>query len=119
MTFLVQSARRTIRSLAFDLLPVLLFVLTIAHQGVRLGRSVHVIDMADLDNRATYTALGNTVVGLVLLAGGVFGGIAQWFGIGTVLALFTLMAALAVAAAARLDEVQAAGPDGAPTEKTS
>ncbi len=99
-------------------LPVLLFVLTIAHQGVRLGRSVHVIDMADLDNRATYTALGNTVVGLVLLAGGIFGVIAQWLGIGAVLALFTLMAALAVAAAARLDEVQAADAGSARAEKT-
>ncbi|WP_207796383.1 MFS transporter [Pseudohalioglobus lutimaris] len=89
------------------ILPVLLFVLTIAHQGVRLGRSVHVVDMADLDSRATYTALSNSVIGLILLAGGVFGVIAQWLGIGVVLALFALMAALAVLAASRLDEVQA------------
>ena len=93
---------------AVSLLPVLLFVLMIAHQGVRLGRSVHVIDMADRDNRATYTALSNTVVGLILLAGGVFGVIAQWLGIGVVLAIFTLMAALAIVAAAGLDDVQAA-----------
>ena len=89
------------------LLPALLFVLTLAHQGVRLGRSVHIIDMADLDNRAAYTALSNSVVGLILLAGGVFGLIAQCFGIGAVLALFALMAALAIAAASALDEVQA------------
>ena len=90
------------------LLPALLFVLMIAHQGVRLGRSVHVVDMADRDSRATYTALSNSVVGLILLAGGVFGVIAQWLGIGAVLAIFTLMAALAIRAAAGLDEVQAA-----------
>ncbi len=89
------------------ILPALLFMLTIAHQGVRLGRSVHVVDMADLDSRATYTALSNSVVGLILLAGGVFGVIAQWLGVGAVLALFALMAALAIPAAARLDEVQA------------
>jgi MFS family permease len=89
------------------ILPVLLFVLTIAHQGVRLGRSVHVVDMADLDSRATYTALSNSVVGLILLVGGVFGVIAQWLGVGVVLALFALMAALAILAASRLDEVQA------------
>jgi hypothetical protein len=88
------------------LLPTMLFVLMIAHQGVRLGRSVHVVDMADLDNRATYTALSNSVVGLILLAGGVFGVIAQWLGVGTVLALFALMAAIAIPAAARMDEVQ-------------
>ena len=90
------------------LLPALLFVLMIAHQGVRLGRSVHVVDMADRDSRATYTALSNSVVGLILLAGGIFGVIAQWLGIGAVLAMFTLMAALAIRAAAALDEVQAA-----------
>ena len=91
-----------------SLLPVLLFVLMVAHQGVRLGRSVHVVDMADRDSRATYTALSNSVVGLILLVAGVFGVIAQWFGIGAVLAIFTLMATLAIVAAAGLDEVQAA-----------
>lgn len=91
-----------------SLLPTLLFVLMIAHQGVRLGRSVHVVDMADRDDRATYTALSNSVVGLILLAGGVFGVIAQWLGIGAVLAIFTSMAALAILAAAGLDDVQAA-----------
>lgn len=90
------------------LLPAMLFVLVIAHQGVRLGRSIHVIDMADLDTRATYSALSNSVVGLILLAGGVFGIIAQLAGIGTVLALFALMSALAIPAAARLREVQEA-----------
>ena len=94
------------RLLATPLLPAMLFVLVIAHQGVRLGRSVHVVDMADLDTRATYTALSNSVVGLILLAGGVFGVIAQWFGVGVVLVLFALMAAMAIPAAARLDEVQ-------------
>ncbi len=89
------------------ILPALLFMLTIAHQGVRLGRSVHVVDMADLDSRATYTALSNSVVGLILLAGGVFGVIAEWLGVGAVLALFALMAALAIPAASGMDEVQA------------
>lgn len=91
-----------------SLLPALLFVLMIAHQGVRLGRSVHVVDMADRDNRATYTALSNSVVGVILLAGGIFGVIAQWLGIGIVLAIFTSMAALAIVVAAGLDDVQAA-----------
>lgn len=91
-----------------SLLPALLFVLLIAHQGVRLGRSVHVVDMADRDSRATYTALSNSVVGLVLLAGGIFGVIAQWLGIGAVFVIFALMSALAIRAAAGLDDVQAA-----------
>ena len=100
------------------LLPAQLFVLVIAHQGVRLGRSVHVVDMADRDSRAAYTALSNSVVGLILLAAGVFGIIAQWLGIGAVLTIFALMAALAIRAAAGLDEAQATAavtPQTAPT----
>ena len=89
------------------LLPALLFLLMIAHQGVRLGRSVHVVDMADRDSRATYTALSNSMVGLILLAAGVFGVVAQELGTGIVLAIFALMSALAVIAAAGLDDVQA------------
>lgn len=92
--------------LSSSFLPAMLFVLVIAHQGVRLGRSVHIIDMADLDKRASYTAVSNTVVGLILLVGGVFGIIAQLFGIGVVLGLFAMMSAMAVVAASRLDEVQ-------------
>ena len=95
--------------LAFaPILPLLLFVLTISHQGVRLGRSVHITDMADLDNRATYTALSNSIVGVILLAGGVFGFVARWIGLGAVLAIFALMAALAIPTAMQLREVQAA-----------
>lgn len=93
------------------ILPLLLFVLTIAHQGVRLGRSVHVIDMTDLDNRATYTALSNSIVGVILLAGGVFGFIARWFGLGAVLAIFALMAVMAIPTAMRLREVQTVDTD--------
>ena len=37
-------------------LPLVLFVLMIAYQGVRLGRSTHLVDMASQENRAAYTA---------------------------------------------------------------
>lgn len=87
-------------------LPGLLFVLMIAHQGVRLGRSTHVVDMAGRDNRATYTALSNSVVGLVLLLGGGFGLMAQTLGNDSVLLTFAAMAVLAILSATRLKEVQ-------------
>lgn len=95
------------RVLGYELfLPILLLILMIAHQGVRLGRSVHVVDMANSHNRATYTALSNSLVGLILLIGGAFGIIAQWFGVITVLVIFTFMAILAVVSAMGLDDVQ-------------
>ena len=87
-------------------MPVALFILMLAHQGVRLGRSTHVVDMADEDSRAAYTALSNTIIGVVLLAGGVFGLIAQFIGYAGVLGLFALMCLAAIIAAASLREVQ-------------
>ena len=88
------------------ILPVLLFGLMIAYQGVRLGRSTHLVDMADKDSRAAYTALSNTLIGLLLLAGGVFSLFANWFGGEMVLAIMAGMSGLAIFAAWGLDEVQ-------------
>lgn len=87
-------------------LPALLFVLMIAYQGVRLGRSTHLVDMADPDTRAVYTALSNTTIGLILVAGSAFGLLAAATGPALVLAVFSAMCALAALSATTLDEVQ-------------
>lgn len=87
--------------------PAILFALMIAYQGVRLGRATHIVDMADEDTRAAYTALSNTIIGVILIAGGVFGAVAQMAGEATVLALFALMCLGAAIVAAGLREVQA------------
>jgi hypothetical protein len=73
---------------------------------VRLGRSTHLVDMAGKTDRALYTALSNTAIGLLLLAGGAFALLAEAFGPGSVLVVFAVMTGLAVLAALRLDEVQ-------------
>ena len=89
------------------LLPALLLVLMVAYQGVRLGRSTHVVDMADAERRAAYTALSNTIVGLVLLAASLFGVLAAAAGEAVVLGTFAGMSLLAAVLAAGLEEVQA------------
>jgi len=86
--------------------PALLFGLMIAYQGVRLGRSTHLVDMADEGQRASYTALSNTVIGVVLLAGGLFGLLAAAIGNGGVLLVFAGMSLLAAILALGLAEVQ-------------
>ncbi len=88
------------------LAPLLLFVLMIAYQGVRLGRSTHVVDMAARDDRAAYTALSNSIIGLLLLAGGLFGLLAELAGAAAVLAVFAVMCVLAAAVAFGLCEEQ-------------
>ncbi len=88
------------------LAPLLLFVLMIAYQGVRLGRSTHIVDMAARDDRAAYTALSNSIIGLLLLAGGLFGLLAELAGAAAVLAVFAVMCVLAAAVAFGLREEQ-------------
>lgn len=90
------------------LLPLLLFLLMIAYQGVRLGRSTHLVDMADVDTRAAFTALSNTLIGLLLLAGGAFGIVAELYGEAVLLGVFAAMSVLAALCALRLAEVQQA-----------
>jgi hypothetical protein len=91
------------------LLPVLLFVLMIAYQGVRLGRSTHLVDMATADTRAAYTALSNTIIGVVLIAGSAFGLLAEAVGPAGVLGVFGAMALGAAWVARGLEEVQQDG----------
>lgn len=84
----------------------LLFLVVLAYQGVRLGRSTHLVDMADQDDRAVYTAVSNTVVGVVILAAGAFGPLADAVGLAWLFVVFAAMSALAIVTARGLDELQ-------------
>lgn len=61
-------------------LAAIFFVLNVMHGGVRLGRKVYLVDMANADNRAAYVAVSNTVIGLLMLAGGLLGLVGQLIG---------------------------------------
>jgi len=87
-------------------LPLVVFALMIAYQGVRIGRSTHLVDMASQDTRAAYTALSNTIIGSLLLLGGVFSLVAEYAGEATVLGLLAIMSGLALPVALGLKEVQ-------------
>lgn len=88
-------------------IPALIFAAQIAYQGARAGRKTHLTDM-DADGRtAVYTALSNSLIGVMLLAGGVLGLVSDMFGPSVVLLLLGLMSGLAVLTAWRLSEVQA------------
>lgn len=81
------------------------FLLSLAHQGVRQGRSTYVVDLGTEATRAAYTAVSNTTIGvLLLLAGAATGTIYQLFGEAIVWVL-GLTALLASALSLRLKEV--------------
>ena len=78
----------------------------IAHHGVRIGRATHIVDMSSGNQRASYTALSNTIIGSLLVIGGFFGFLAQAFGIEIVLLVMAGMCLGAVFSAKGLEEAQ-------------
>ncbi len=75
---------------------LLLFVACVAHQGARIARKTYLVDMASSENRAQYTAVSNTVIGVFLLAGAGLGIVDAWFGTAGVLWLLVVVALLAI-----------------------
>ena len=84
------------------LMPLAVFVLFLAHEGVRISRKTHLLDMAPEDRRGDYAALANTLIGLALLGTGVFGAIASALGEEVTLAVFAVMALAGAATAMAL-----------------
>jgi hypothetical protein len=85
----------------------LLFLVVIAYQGVRLGRSTHLVDMSEPEQRSVYTAVSNSVVGVVILATGAFGALSEVIGLAGLFAVFATACVAALMSAVGLDEVQA------------
>ena len=89
-------------------MPATLFVLMIAYQGVRQGRSTYLVDMAPEDQRSAYAAVANTLIGILLLAAGALGGLTSIIGAVWALVLFAMLAVLGALAALTLNEVEGA-----------
>lgn len=86
---------------------IAMFAAQLAYEGVRAGRKLHLTDMVGDDRRARYTAISNTLIGAALVAGGLFGVIAETVGTTAVFYLFTAAAWLgALLAFWKLKEVQ-------------
>jgi predicted MFS family arabinose efflux permease len=59
------------------LYPLAYFLIALTHEGVRLGRSTYVTDMAEGNQRTAYVAASNTAMGaLLLVAGAITSGLA-------------------------------------------
>lgn len=84
---------------------VLFFVLGVSHAGVRLGRKTYLVDMATQQTRAAFTAVSNTVIGVLLLIGGLFGLLAQLAGTEFAILLLALFSLAGAVSAWRMPEV--------------
>ena len=84
---------------------LLLFSSAVAHHGARVGRKTYLVDMATQDNRAQLTAVSNTVMGVVLLAGLLLGWVDAAYGVAAVLWVLGAIGILATLTALRLPDV--------------
>ncbi len=78
-------------------LAVIFVILNVMHGGVRLGRKVYLVDMANSQNRAAYVAVSNTVIGVLMLVGGLVGLVGDWLGAASVVLLLGVFSLLAAA----------------------
>ncbi len=84
---------------------LIFLVLNVMHGGVRLGRKVYLVDLASGENRAAYTAVSNTVIGVLMLTGGLVGLLGDWLGAPAVVLGLGLLSLVAAAYARGLPEV--------------
>jgi hypothetical protein len=89
------------------LVPAFIFTGQLAYNGARQGRKTHLTDMDTQDQKPVYTALSNTVIGIMLLAGGLLGVLSDVLGPPAVLGVLASLSAAAVIVAYFLSEVQA------------
>ncbi|MBZ2168585.1 MFS transporter [Marinobacter sp. F4216] len=85
--------------------PAAFFVLQIAHSGVRLGRKTYLVDMAGGNKRTDYTAVSNSVIGVLLLVTGALTAAISAISEIAVILVLGLMGAAGMVSALRLKEV--------------
>ncbi|MDX1484839.1 MAG: MFS transporter [Alphaproteobacteria bacterium] len=86
---------------------VILFILGIAHAGVRIGRKTQVVDLAGGDRKAEYVALSNTIIGVLLLVMGAVTGVLLGLGLDVAIAALSILALLGAVIAMTMKNAQA------------
>jgi hypothetical protein len=86
------------------LLPLLYFLLSVAHQGVRVGRKTYVVDIAEGNERTDYVAVSNTAIGVVLLFTGMLGAVVAVISVPLVVLILSLLGIAGVIVGYRLPE---------------
>ncbi|WP_028291980.1 MFS transporter [Oceanobacter kriegii] len=87
-------------------IPLMYFLLSIAHEGVRTGRKTYLVNMADGNQRTDYVSASNTWIGLMLLLLGSIGSLSGVISVAGVILLLALLGLAGVAMAWTLPEVE-------------
>lgn len=91
--------------LSWWFLPFAYLILSVAHEGVRVGRSTYVVNLGSGNQRTDYVAISNTVIGILLLVVGSVGVLVPVLGNAGVIALLALMGLVGAVATWRLKDV--------------
>jgi MFS family permease len=87
-------------------LPLAYFVLSVAHDGVRVGRKTYVVNLAGGNRRTDYVAISNSVIGVLLLVVGAVGVLEPIITPAGVIGLLALMGLAGAALGSRLPELE-------------
>ncbi|NOU50652.1 MFS transporter [Pseudoalteromonas sp. JBTF-M23] len=87
-------------------LPCMYFLLSVAHQGVRLGRKTYLVNLAQGNQRTDYVSVSNTVIGILLLLLGSIGFLDSWLSVSGLIMTYSLLGLVGAVSAAFLAEVE-------------
>ena len=87
-------------------LPLAYFVLSVAHDGVRVGRKTYVVNLAGGNRRTDYVAISNSVIGVLLLLVGAIGALEPIITPAGVVGLLALMGLGGAVLGSRLPELE-------------
>lgn len=86
---------------------LLVFMLIgLAEAGARLGRKTYLVDAVPAQERATYTAFSNSLIGIIAVLSGVAGLVAQWLGATAMLVVVCFVLLAGIRACQRLPEAE-------------
>ncbi|OYD25840.1 MFS transporter [Oceanimonas baumannii] len=85
---------------------LVIFILSVAHAGVRVGRKTFLVDLAGGDKRTDYVAVSNTLMGVLLLLAGALSMLLGLLSALAVILVFSLLTLLGVWLAQGLPNVQ-------------
>lgn len=91
--FFIVNYSESFRS-TYILYPIVMFLLGIAHEGVRLGRKTYVVDMATGNDRTNFVSVSNTVIGIILLFTAGLSALVSYFSVEEVVLILSLLGLL-------------------------
>lgn len=92
---------------SFSLLyPIVVLILSIAHNGVRIGRKTYIVDIAEGNTRTDYVTVSNTVIGIVLLLVGVLSSVLSLVSVSIVIFSLSCIGVVGTYLSYRLPEVE-------------